>query len=463
MAPSRAHERMFQDKEGNIIANKSTDGVAAAGVPGLVAGLLDIHNKYGKLSRETVLQPAIELAEEGFPVYKHLANALAERREVLEKFPASRAIYLKDGEPYEIGDKLIQADLAKSLRAIAKEGKDVFYKGWIAEAIVKDSGRWAGYLQMKDFQNYRVRYRQPVRGSYRGYDVYSMPPPSSGGVHILEILNIVEPDPLRKWGPHSAQSVHRIASAMHLAFADRAKHLGDPDFVTVPTRGLISKDYAKSLRQKIPAQKALIGKEVNAGDPTPHEPDQTTHFTIMDRAGNVVTSTQTINGIMGSGWVASGTGIMMNNEMDDFSVKPGVPNSYGVVGGKQNAVQAKKRPLSSMSPTIVMKNKEPVFATGSPSGPRILTCVTHTLLNYFEFGLPLYESVAAVRYHHQWTPDEIRMDEPGLPSETVDRLTAMGYKFKTSSLGCQIQAIAKESHGLRGVSDPRGEGLALGQ
>ncbi len=462
-APLKAYETMYQDKKGEVIPRLSVDGILAAAVPGMVAGVLEIHERYGKLERKEILTPAIELAENGFAIYDHLARAIKARKDLLAQSPAAKAIFLKaDGEPLEEGDWLKQPNLAKTLKTIAKNGRAGFYSGWVAEALVKEEQRLGGLITQQDLDSYEVKFRQPIQGSYEDYEIYSMPPPSSGGVHVVQILNILE-GKLESTAPNSARNMHLTASAMQMAFADRARYLGDTDFVEVPLTGLTSKEYAKKLYAQIPADQARASKVIEAGEPTAKESNETTHFTVMDIAGNVVTSTQTINGWLGSTVVVPGTGFLLNNEMDDFSAKPGVANMFGAIGGRENAIEPGKRPLSSMSPTIVMKEGKPVMALGSPAGTRIITCVTLTMLNYLEYDKGLYEAVAAPRYHHQWLPDEIRVEEDGFEEATLAELESMGYKINRKDYGCKVQAIAREGKRLHGVSDPRGAGLSIGR
>lgn len=463
-APLKAHSKMYLDQAGNEIPRMSLDGIFSVGVPGLVAGLLDLHKKYGKLPLQKVMAPAIELAEKGFIVYPELAKALQHRSNVLKRYPGSKEIFFKNNSILKMGDHLVQKDLGKTLRSIANEGKKVFYKGWIAKAIVKESWRLGGLLSLRDFKKYNVKKRVPVMGTYKGKKVYSMNPPSSGGVHVIQILNTVEKEDLGHFGVHHPYTVHKTSAAMQQAFADRARYLGDMDFVKVPIKKLTSKKYAQGISKNIPKEKALKKEDVKAGTfKNWKESDHTTHFSIMTKDGSAIVSTQTINGWFGSGVVAPGTGIVLNNEMDDFSTKVGSVNLFGAIGGQNNLVQPEKRPLSSMSPTLVFDDGRPVLALGTPSGTRILTCVAQTILNYFEHKLPLYESVAAVRYHHQWFPDEIRTDAKGLPFDTKKSLEEMGYKLTEKNLGCRIQAIAWERNKLHGVSDPRGEGMSLGK
>lgn len=471
-APLLGHPKMFLDKKGNEVPRKSLDGIFAGGVPGLVAGVIEAHEKYGKLPLATVIGPAIELAEKGFPVYPELAKALKYKADTLAKFPASKKIFFKKITKnmkqtkyvvLEEGDLLVQKDLAKTLKAIQKKGRDGFYKGWVAKAIVDENRRRGGLIRMNDLRRYNVKKRRPVSGTYKGHEIYSMSPPSSGGIHVIQILNTLEPLNLGHYGIQDARTIHYTASAMQQAFADRARYLGDADFVKVPIKELISKEYAAKIRARIPKDRPLTKDEVMPGKFDGYESPETTHFTIMDSEGHIVSSTQTINGYFGASLVIPGTGIVLNNEMDDFATKVGAKNLFGAVGGKNNLVESEKRPLSSMSPTIVLKDMRPVLAVGTPSGTRILTCVAQTLMNYLEHKEPLLNSVAAVRYHQQWYPDELRVGEFGLKKAEEDKLRAMGYKINHKNLGCRVQAISYENGKLIGVSDPRGQGMADGE
>jgi len=457
-APNAAHAKMYLDKDGNEIKGKSLTGIHAVGVPGLVAGILDVHKKYGKLSFSTILDPAIKLAESGFEIYPELDKALKYKKGDLELFPSSKKIFFKNGKVLKLGELLVQKDLAETLKLIAKNGHNGFYKGKVADAIISAGNQ----ITQKDLDQYSVKYRKPIKGTYKDKTIYSMSPPSSGGIHVIQILNILEKDSLKGIGIHQAESVHLTAAAMQAAFADRAKYLGDSDFVKVPIAGLVSKKYAKEIRSKIKNKIALKKSNRTAGNPFPYESDETTHFTIMDSQGNTVTSTQTINGWFGSSLVAPGTGIVLNNEMDDFATKVGASNLFGAIGGEKNLVEPGKRPLSSMSPTIVFDKGEPMLALGTPSGTRILTCVAQTILNYLEYELPLFESVSALRFHHQWAPDYIRVEEPGFDKYTTAKLKQYGYDIVKKNLGCRIQAISRTNGVLTGVSDPRGEGSSSG-
>ena len=327
-------------------------------------------------------------------------------KERLTKYPSAAKIFYKEGgELYRPGDTLVQADLAKTLKTIAAEGPDGFYKGPVAEAIAKSVTEAGGNMTVEDMAAYKAIAREPVRGTYRGYEVVSMPPPSSGGVHLIQILNTLEGYPIGALGQNSSETLHLMAEAMKLAYADRSEYLGDPDFVDVPVAALTSKEYAADMRAKIDADFARPAAQIAPADLAPYESDQTTHYSIIDKDGNAISNTYTINFSYGAGLVAEGTGVLMNNEMDDFSAKPGVPNAYGLVGGDANAVQAGKRPLSSMTPTLVLQNGKPWLVTGSPGGARIITTVLQTVVNSIDFGMNPAAAAAAPRVHHQWTPD----------------------------------------------------------
>lgn len=473
VAPIKATRKMFLDENAETIPRKSVDGIFAAGVPGLVAGLIELHEKHGALPLQTVMAPAIKLAQEGFKIDSELAYALRRRGETLHKYEASRKIFFKNkGEILKEGDLLVQKDLAKTLRAISQNGKNGFYEGFVADAIIKESRRLGGILTYEDLKSYEVKQRDPVEGTFKDFKIFSMSPPSSGGIHIIQILNILEQDPLKSWGVQDPRTIHLTASAMQQAFVDRAVHLGDADFVDVPVEKLISKEYAAYLRRNMSLKYARRQNEVETFNEEKlketlemmsKESSETTHFTIMDKKGNVVSSTQTINGYFGSAVVVPGTGILLNNEMDDFSAKIGTSNIFGAIGSDKNLVEPKKRPLSSMSPTIVTLGSKPILALGSPSGTRILTCVAQTLLNYLEHELSLYDSITALRYHHQWSPDHIRIEEMSLPDKTMKELKRLGHQIHIQDLGCRVQAVSKVGEKLIGVSDPRGAGLALGK
>jgi gamma-glutamyltranspeptidase/glutathione hydrolase len=463
MAPAAAFRDMYLDDKGEVDQQRARFSHLSVGVPGTVAGLALALEKYGRMSLAQVLAPAIRLAEEGILVNRGLADSLEERRERLSRWPAGKAIFFKpDGSAYRAGERLVQADLARSLRLIAEQGPAAFYRGDIAEKIAAEMAANGGLITKQDLAAYKAVLRAPVTGRYRGYEIASMPPPSSGGVHLVQILNILEGFPLGELGHNGAQTIHVMAEAMKLAYADRSQHLGDPDFWKVPVKGLTSKSYAEALRRRIDPKRAAPAAEIAPGDPLPYESNETTHFSVMDRAGNVVSATYTINFSYGTGIVAAGTGILLNNEMDDFSAKPGVPNAYGLIGGAANAVEPAKRPLSSMTPTIVFKDGRPLLATGSPGGSRIITTVLQVILNVVDHGMNVAAASAAPRVHHQWLPDELRV-ERGLSPDTLAALEALGHKVAVKNAMGSTQSILRGTVGLTGASDPRRPGaLTLG-
>ncbi|CCJ99677.1 Gamma-glutamyltranspeptidase [Cronobacter malonaticus 507] len=406
---------------------------------------------------DKVIQPAIALARDGFTVNDALAIDLKTYGvETLPNHPASKAIFWKqDGNPYQKGDKLVQANLARSLELIAKDGPDAFYKGPIADQIADEMAKNGGLITKADLANYKAVERTPVSGDYRGYQVYSMPPPSSGGIHIVQILNILENFDLHKYGFGSADAMQIMAEAEKYAYADRSEYLGDPDFVKVPWQALTSKAYAKSLAQQIDINKARPSKEIKPGNLAPYESNQTTHFSVVDKDGNAVAVTYTLNTTFGSGIVAGDTGILMNNQMDDFSAKPGTPNVYGLVGGDANAVGPKKRPLSSMSPTIVVKDGKTWLVTGSPGGSRIITTVLQMVVNTIDYGMNVAEATNAPRFHHQWLPDELRV-EKGFSPDTLKLLREKGQNVAVKEAMGSTQSIMIGPDGaLYGASDPR--------
>lgn len=456
MAPAAATRDMFLDDQGNPDSKKSLTSHLASGTPGTVAGFSLALEKYGTLPLNTVLQPAIKLAKQGFVVNDALADDLKTYgSEVLPNHENSKAIFWKEGEPLQKGDKLVQANLAKSLEAIAGKGPDAFYKGAIAEQIAQEMSKNGGLISKEDLANYKAVERTPISGDYRGYQVFSMPPPSSGGIHIVQILNILENFDLAKYGFGSADALQVMAEAEKYAYADRSEYLGDPDFVKVPWQALTSKEYAKSLAQQIDVNKAKPSSQIRPGKLEPYESNQTTHFSVVDKEGNAVAVTYTLNTTFGSGIVAGNTGILLNNEMDDFSAKPGVPNVYGLVGGDANAVGPGKRPLSSMSPTIVVKDGKTWLVTGSPGGSRIITTVLQMVVNSIDFGMNVAEATNAPRFHHQWLPDELRV-EKGFSPDTLRLLEQKGQKVAVKEAMGSTQSIMVGPDGmLYGASDPR--------
>ncbi|KYG66268.1 gamma-glutamyltransferase [Bdellovibrio bacteriovorus] len=461
-APLRATENMYLGKEGKAETGKSQNGILAVAVPGMVAGLLEIHKRFGSLPLSKVMAPAIQLAEEGFPIYEEFHAALTYRAPQILKDPAAKKIFLgANGDVPAPGSLLIQKDLAKTLRLIEKKGRNGFYNGSVAKSIVDLSKKTGGIISQKDLDDYQVKWREPVTGKYHGYEVFSMPPPSSGGVHVIQFLNFLEKDELAKSGIHSVKSIHLAASALQSSFADRATYLGDPDFTKVPVKALTDPSYIQKRRSEVPADRARKAVEVKAGDVSGYESSETTHLSLMDAEGNAVSTTQTINGWMGAGVVAPGTGVVLNNEMDDFSAQVGSSNLFGAIGGKPNSIAPSKTPLSSMSPTILMKDGKPEMVVGGPGGTRIISCVAQTILNYIEFKTSLYDAVSAVRYHHQWQPDVLLMEPPGPAPAVLEKLQKMGYEVKIQPIGCNVMATAKEGNSFRGVADPRDIGTSI--
>ncbi|MGK7925688.1 MAG: gamma-glutamyltransferase [Spirulina sp.] len=464
-APKAATRDMFLDENGEADPQKSRFSHLSVGVPGTVAGLVLALEKYGTISLERALQPAINLAENGFIVKQSLASVLLSEKDRLTRYPASAAIfYHEDGTPYQAGERLIQTDLANSLKLIAKEGIDAFYRRGIAEAIAAEMAANGGLITTEDLAAYQPVIRQPVGGTYRGYEIYSMPPPSSGGVHLIQLLNLLEPYPLRELGHNSAQTIHLMAESMKLAYADRSKYLGDPDFVDIPKASLISKQYANNLRAKISSSRATPSQEIAPGNPSIfwRESNETTHYSVIDRYGNAVANTYTLNMNFGTGITVPGTGILLNNEMDDFSAKPGVPNNFGLIGGAFNAIAPEKRMLSSMTPTIIMKDGEVFLVTGSPGGSRIITSTLQVILNLIDHQMNIAEATNAPRIHHQWLPDELRVEE-GLSPDTLALLQQKGYEIVRKNVMGSTQSIMKIGDRLAGASDPRRSGaLTLG-
>ena len=462
IAPAKASRDMYLDSQGNVIDGKSLFTHDASGVPGTVAGMEYALKKWGTMPLSKVLEPAIKLADKGFIVSDVLAKTLKEEKSTLGKWSASKAIFFKNGEPLKSGDLLVQKDLAKSLRLIAKQGAKAFYQGEIATKIAKEMQSQGGTMTLEDLKAYKVVERQPIIGDYRGYKVVTMPPPSSGGVHLIEILNMLEHYPIKEGGVNSAKNIHHMAESMKLAYADRSEYLGDPDFVKIPVTGLTSKAYANERVKTIDDNKARLSSTIKPGKPQPYESDQTTHYSVMDKAGNAVAVTYTLNLNFGSGIVVEGTGILLNNEMDDFSVKPGVPNAFGLVGGAANAIEAKKRPLSSMTPTIVMKNNKPWLVTGSPGGARIITTVLQSVVNTIDHEMNPAEAIITPRVHHQWLPDELRVEE-GISPDTIKLLQDKGHNVVTKAPMGRIQIIQADDSGFYGYSDPRNpDGKTLG-
>ena len=456
MAPPAAHRDMFLDENGNADPELSRFSHKASGVPGTVAGLYLAHRKFGSMPWKRVVQPAADLAREGIVVTRDLANLLESRKERMCRDAATCKYFYKPGAvPYRMGEILVQADLAESLQLIADEGPDAFYRGATAEKIAAEMKRGGGLIDMQALAAYKPVIREPLRGSYRGYEVVTIPPPSSGGVHVLQMLNVLSHFPVAAMGAGSADATHLLAEVMRLAYADRSKHLGDPDFYDVPVDWLTSADYAAELAASIDMKWARPSIDVAPGVAPSPESEDTTHFSVIDTYGNVVSNTYTLNFSYGSAISVAGAGFLLNNEMDDFVSKPGVRNAFGLLGGKANAVEAGKRPLSSMTPTIIFAGGEPWFATGSPGGSRIITTVLQMLVNVIDHGMNLADASNQPRMHHQWFPDELLL-ESGFSPDTIRLLEARGHIVRPSSRSMgSLQSVAIRDGVFRGASDPR--------
>ena len=471
-APLAATRDMYLDKDGNVIKGLSTSSFLAVGVPGTVAGLEYARDKYGKTARKDLIAPAIELAEKGFTLDQGDVDLLTVATEDFQKDPAAGQIFLNHGAPWAVGQTVIQKDLAGTLHAISDRGVDGFYKGPVADAIVASSKAHNGLIVQADLDRYKPRELKPIECDYRGYHIISAPPPSSGGVVICEILNILEGYPLGDLGWGSAQAIHYEIEAMRHSYVDRNNYLGDPDFVKNPIDRLMSKDYAAKIRSVINPNKAGISAEISPGAP-PHEGNNTTHYSIVDSEGNAVAVTYTLNDWFGARIVAAGAGVLLNDEMDDFTSKVGVPNIYGLVQGEANAIAPGKAPLSSMSPTIVTKDGKPVFVTGTPGGSRIITVVLLSILNVIDYGMNVQEAADAPRIHNQWLPDVTYVERFALSPDTRQLLESMGHKFGPPQPANHLAAIlvgaptlgGKQigSYRFYGANDPRrNTGLAAG-
>lgn len=459
MAPLKAHRDMYLDEKGEVRKGLSEEGYLASGVPGTVAGLTLALERFGTLPLKEVLKPAIEIAEKGFHVDSYLKNSLESHRETLSKFPETKRILLRNKEELKIGEMIVQKELAKTLREIAKYGPDTFYKGKIAELIEKDMIKNGGLIDKKSLSSYRAVIREPIRTFYRGYEIVTAPPPSSG-VIMLQILNILENFEISKMDWKSDEYIHIVAEAMKLAFRDRARLLGDPDFVKIPLKTLLSKDYALKKAKSIRYLSALTENEADSFNPW-NEREETTHFSVIDRFGNIVSNTYTLNGSFGSGVIIRGTGILMNNEMDDFSIKPGYPNIYGLIGGEENSIQPGKRMLSSMTPTIVLKDGNPVLVIGSPGGPTIINTVLHNIIYTIDFGKSLKEAISAPRFHHQWVPNVLYLEEGKYEENVIIGLKRRGHEVRFRKKIGDAHGIEIRDGKRAGEPDPRGPGKAM--
>ena len=459
MAPAAASRDMFLNEDGTVNKRKAYNSVSAAGIPGTVAGLIHALEQYGTLDLKTVMQPAIDLAEKGFAVPAALHLNLRSAAKRLGRNEEANRIYLGGtGTAPAMGTLFKQPDLAATLKLVRDKGFDGFYKGKTATLIAAEMQRGGGVMNADDLASYRAIEREPVRASFRGYDIVSAPPPSSGGVHVSQILKLLEPYPIEDMGHNSAAYLHLLIESMRLAYADRSEYLGDPDRTTIPIATLTSEPYLEKRRVLIKDDEATPSEIIKPGDVDDYESTETTHFSVVDQFGNVVTNTYTINFSFGSGIVVPGTGMLLNNEMDDFAAKPGFPNGYGLVQGEANAVSAGSRPLSSMTPTLVFKEGKPWVATGSPGGSRIITAVAQTLLNLMAFDMTLGMATSSPRIHHQWMPD-MAMVEPGISEDTIRILEESKHKIlrSNSTIG-RVNSVQIEDGWFYGYADPRRPG-----
>ncbi|HZN12603.1 MAG TPA: gamma-glutamyltransferase [Blastocatellia bacterium] len=468
MGPAAAHRNVYLDEQGNYVAESSTFGHRAAGVPGTVAGLSYALEKYGTLKWAEVAEPARKLAADGFPVWHTLAQSLKGASKGLSRHPESNRIFLRDGRLYEEGEVFRQPELAATLARLVKQGPREFYEGRTAELIeasMKRAGGTGVWMTREDLKNYRAVERAPLRATYRGHEVITMPPPSSGGVALIEMLNILERYDLKAMGAGSSRLTHHLVEAQRRAFADRAEFLGDADFVKVPVAGLTSRAYADKLAATIDPDRASTSAEVRHGDPAPHESEETTHFTVVDKEGNVATNTYTLNDSYGNKVTVEGAGFLLNNEMDDFAAKLGSANAYGLIQGEANAVAARKRPLSSMTPTVVLKEGKLWFAVGSPGGPTIINTVLQVITNVIDHGMTIQQAIDWPRVHHQWMPDQITYEPFGLAPDVIRTLQQMGHKMvdRPHHMGDAEAIMIEDGTGVRlGASDPRLNGRAVG-
>ncbi|PAF52592.1 gamma-glutamyltransferase [Helicobacter sp. 13S00477-4] len=459
-APLKASRDMYLDKNGNVIPEKSTIGYLAAGVPGTVAGMSAMLEKYGTKPLSELIEPAIKLAEEGFIISQRQAETMLEAQKNFSRFVSSKKYFLKeDGSTYKENELFVQKDLAKTLKLIQKEGPKAFYQGKIADLIAQDMSKNGGIITKEDLKNYQVVWRKPVIGKYRGYDIISMAPPSSGGTHIIEILNVMENAPIDSLGFGSSKTIHIMAEGMRQAYADRSEFMGDPDFIQIPIDKLINKDYAKKIYESINPNKATKSSNIKPGLDQIHEGENTTHYSVADKWGNAVSITYTINASYGSTAAIDGAGFLLNNEMDDFSIKPGTPNLYGLIGGNANSIEPNKRPLSSMSPTIVLKNGKLFMVVGSPGGARIITTVLQVISNVIDHQMDISQAIQAPRFHMQWLPDEIRIEKYGMSKDVEENLNDMDYTIVTKPVMGDVNAILidPQTHIMYGSGDPRKE------
>ena len=464
-APAAAYRDMFLDDNGDVIKDMSLRTRASSGVPGSVDGLLKAWSKYGSgnISLRELLYPSISLAERGFKLSVYEAQTLNTFKELFSNNEAASKIFIRsDNRDWKSGDRLVQKDLGKTLKRIARYGRNGFYSGITADLIISEMDKGAGYITYEDLRQYESKFREPVAGTFNQYEIISMGPPSSGGTILIEMLNMLELFPLNDFIWNSSNYIHLLTEVQRRAYADRAEHLGDADFWNSPTNMLLKKSYAKNRIKDFSPKKASPSKQILPGDPYAFESSETTHYSIIDKYGNAVSVTTTINLAYGSGIVVDGAGFFLNNEMDDFSSKPGVPNSFGLVGNEANSIEPGKRPLSSMTPTIVLKNKKPFLILGSPGGSRIITSVLQALLNITIHNMSLKEAVSLPRVHSQWLPDAVYFEENSLNDDVKELLIDNGHTILPFSYIGNVNAILINENGYTGYGDPRGENTAKG-
>lgn len=461
-APLAASRDMYLDADGNVNRRLAMSTVLSTGVPGSVAGMLDALDRYGTMTREQVLAPAIKLADEGFILNADLANQFRQNLRQMDSYPASLAVFSQDGEPYAAGERWVQKELAATLRLISEHGKSGFYTGVTADLLVAEMERQDGLITHEDLAQYQTVWRQPVHGTYRGYDIWSMPPASSGGIVLTQMLNMLEPYDIQSMGWGSLATVHLMAEAQKRAYADRARHLGDADFYPVPREQLLSKTYARQRFEDFDPDRATPSNDILAGS-FPAESLETTHYSVMDGDGNAVAVTTTLNSGYGNKIVVTGAGFLLNNEMGDFTPKANVAGGYGLMGEEANLIQPQKRMLSSMTPTIVTRNGQPVLITGSPGGATIINTVFHVIVNTLDHNMSVAEAVASPRFHHQWQPDSIRYEDGAFNQDVLLRLEALGHE-QIRSAGFAIgdaNSISFDGETITATSDPRNEGGAV--
>jgi len=464
-APAKAHRDMYLDKEGNVVDGLSIWGHLASGVPGSVDGMANAHKRFGKLPWADLVQPAVELAENGVVLTEKEARGLNAFRDRLLKINPEQTYFLKpDGSSWAEGERLIQKDLAEVLKRIRDKGRDGFYKGRVARMLVKEMKSGNGVISRKDLKNYHSVWRDPIVEGYKNYRIITMPPPSSGGVALMQLLRFVEPYPLRKWGWNADSTVQVMIEAERRVYADRAKFLGDPDYIKVPAKELVAYDYLKKRWENFTFEQATDSKSIDGGVIPGYESDETTHFSVVDKDGNAVAITTTLNGSYGSGVAVKGGGFLMNNEMDDFSVKPGVPNMFGLLGNKANAIEPGKRMLSSMTPTIIERDGKLLMVVGTPGGSTIITSVFQTILNVLEHGMTMQQAVNARKFHHQWLPDKTMFEAGAFSRKTIEYLQSKNYLLEQQrgTIGRMDCILIWPDGRLEGGSDPRGDDTSVG-